>query len=156
MIHTAAATLDAVLLDELRRRRAELRESMTALEMALAAPAGNDHARWAVHVHVALVELSADLRLHVELTEGPGGLYTELREAAPRLAGAVERLCAEHVRLREGLDDLLMLLDGPYPASDVEAIRHGGTMVLAEFARHRQRGADLVYEAFEVDVGGET
>ena len=156
MTHTAAVTMDAVLLDELRRRRAELRESMMALEMALAAPAGSDHSRWAVRVHVALVELSADLRLHVDLTEGEGGLYTELREAAPRLSGAVERLCKEHVRLRQGLDDLLLLLDGPYPASDAEAIRYGGTMVLAEFARHRQRGADLVYEAFEVDVGGET
>ena len=155
MTHTTV-TLDAVLLDELRRRRSELRDSMSALESALASPAGIDHERWAVRVHVALVELSADLRLHVKLTEGPAGLYHDLREAAPRLTGAVDRLCDEHVRLRADLDDLLMMLDGLYPVSDVEAIRHGGTMLLVGFARHRQRGADLVYEAFEVDVGGET
>ena len=149
-------TLDAVLLDELRRRRAELRESLSALEMALAAPAGNGHERWAERVHVALVELAADLRLHVTLTEGPGGLYNELREADPRLSRAVDGLCAEHVRLHEDLDDLLLMLDTAYPSSVAEAVRHGGNMVLGGFARHRQRGEDLVYEAFKVDVGGET
>ena len=154
MTHTSV-TLDAVLLDELRRRRAELRESMGALETALASP-GSDHVHWTGRVHVALVELSADLRLHVEVTEEPGGLYTELREAAPRLTGAVDALCAEHARLRQGLDDLLMLLDGPNPVIVTEAVRQGGTRLLSEFSRHRQRGADLVYEAFEVDVGGET
>jgi hypothetical protein len=151
-----ALGLDHALLEEIRRRRAELRDSMGALEMALAGPVGSDHARWSGRVHVALVELSADLRLHVDLTEGPGGLYNELREASPRLSAAVDALCGEHTQLRRDLDDLLLLLDGPYPSSDAAAIRHGGTTVLGAFARHRQRGADLVYEAFAVDVGGET
>lgn len=51
---------DHALLEELRRHRAELRESMSAPEGALAAPAAADQARWAQRVHVALVELSGD------------------------------------------------------------------------------------------------
>ena len=151
-----AVGLDEVLLEELRRRRAELRESMTALEQALAAPATADPGRWAVRVHVALVELSADLRLHVNVTEGEGGLYHELRDAAPRLTSAVDVLTDEHAKLRQTLDELMMLLDGPYAVSDAAAIRYGATNLLGMFARHRQKGADLVYEAFSVDVGGET
>jgi len=149
-------TLDQALLDELRRRRAELRESMTALEHALAAPVTADPGRWAVRVHVALVELSADLRLHVDVTEGEGGLYSDLREATPRLSPAVDQLTHEHAKLRQTLDELMLLLDGPYPISDAAAIRYGATNLLGMFARHRQKGADLVYEAFSVDVGGET
>jgi hypothetical protein len=38
----------------------------------------------------------------------------------------------------------------------VEAIRDLGTTLLGHLARHRQRGADLVYEAYQADIGGET
>lgn len=65
---------EQAFVDALRRRRAELRESMSALELALAAPAPEGHPRWAERVHVALVEPSADFREHIDITEGPNGL----------------------------------------------------------------------------------
>ena len=40
-------------LESLRQRRAELRESMSALEQALAAPAADRKSVWAERVHVA-------------------------------------------------------------------------------------------------------
>lgn len=64
---------DQAFLEELRRHRAELRESMSALEGALAAPATADRARWAQRVQVALVELAGDFREHIDITEGPNG-----------------------------------------------------------------------------------
>jgi hypothetical protein len=69
-----SSSSDQAFLEELRRHRAELRDSMSALEDALAAPATADHARWAQRVHVALVELSGDFREHIDITEGPNGL----------------------------------------------------------------------------------
>ena len=77
---------DQAFLEELRRHRAELRESMSALEDALAAPATTDQTRWAQRVHVALVELSGDFRQHIDITEGPDGLYRDLLETSPRLS----------------------------------------------------------------------
>jgi hypothetical protein len=35
-------------------------------------------------------------------------------------------------------------------------VRELGTQLLATLSRHRQRGADLVYEAYQVDIGGDT
>jgi len=35
-----------------------------------------------------------------------------------------------------------------------EEVRVELTALLAALARHRQRGADLIYEAFAVDIGG--
>ena len=96
-MESSSSTPEQAFLAELRRHRAELRESMSALEDALAAPATTDRARWAERVHVALVELSGDFREHVDITEGPGGLYRDLLETAPRLSDAVAGLTQEHV-----------------------------------------------------------
>jgi hypothetical protein len=147
---------EQTFVKELRRRRAELRESMSALELALAGPAPEDQARWAERVRVALVELSADFGEHVDITEGPGGLYGELLQAAPRLSGSVARLTREHALIRGLVDDLLERVSPPGANEDVDRVRDLGTALLGRLLRHRQRGSDLVYEAFQIDIGGET
>jgi hypothetical protein len=145
------ATEQKALLESLRRRRAELRESMSVLENALAAPAGEPE-RWTEHVQSALMDLSADFAEHIELTEGSDGLYRELLDTAPRLADAVAHLTSEHVAIRDLLDDLL----ASDPTRDVHQVRELGTSLLGRLVRHRQRGSDLVYQAYEVDIGGDT
>ncbi len=142
-------------LEAVRRRRAELRESMSALELALAGPAPRGRERWVERVHVALVELSADLREHVDVTEGVDGLYVDIRATTPRLAGAVERLIEEHHQINELVADLLTRTDVP-GSDDVDQVRDLGTALLGKLVSHRQRGSDLVFEAYEFDVGGET
>ncbi len=143
-------------LDALRRHRAELRESMGALEQALAAPASGRAGAWAERVHVALVELSADLGEHITVTEGPDGLHRDIVTTAPRLSNAVERLTREHTAIASLVADLLGRASDPATGDGVEAIRDLGTTLLGHLARHRQRGADLVYEAYQADIGGET
>jgi len=54
------------------------------------------------------------------------------------------------------IGNLLARVGPPVPADQVDAIRAHGTALLARLARHRQRGADLIHEAYEVDIGGET
>ncbi len=73
-----SSTPEQPFLEQLRRRRAELLESMSAVEQALAAPAPGRQERWAERVHVALAELSADFDVHIAITESPDGLYREL------------------------------------------------------------------------------
>jgi hypothetical protein len=147
---------DADFLEELRRLRAELRESMSALEDALAAPATSDRERWAQRVHVAVVELAGDFREHVDMTEGPDGLYREVLTTSPRLSGAVDTLTGEHVLIRGQVDGLLSRVGAPGAVGDVDRVRDLGTALLGRLVRHRQRGSDLVYEAYEFDIGGET
>ena len=149
-------TSNRALLEELRRRRAELRESISALENALAAPATADQARWAERVLAALAELSGDLREHIDIAEGPDGLYRGLLETSPRLSDAVTGLTAEHARIRRQLDDLLARVAAPSAAVGVDSIRDSGTTLLGRLVRHRQRGSDLVFEAYAFDLGGET
>lgn len=143
-------------LENLRRRRAELLDSMRAVEQALAAPTPGREAYWAERVHVALVELAADFRVHVDITEGPSGLYGELVATAPRLAGKVARLTRAHVLIQERVDDALARAGAPDVTEHVDELRAHATAMLAELLRHRQYGSDLVFEAYAVDIGGET
>ena len=143
-------------IDALRRRRAELRESMSALELALASPALESQEHWEERIHVALVELSADFGDHIAITEGSDGLYHELLQTVPRLSGAVARLTRDHTVITRLLDDLLDHASTPTADKDVNNVRDLGTALLGALVRHRQRGSDLVYEAFQIDIGGET
>ena len=151
-----SSTSDLAFLEELRRHRAELRESMSALEDALAAPATADQARWAARVHAALVELAGDFREHIGITEGSDGLYHDLLEISPRLCDAVASLTHEHVLIRRQVDDLLIRVTAPGATEGVGKIRDVGTTLLGRLVRHRQQGSDLVFEAYEFDIGGET
>lgn len=141
---------------ELRRLRAELRESMSALEMALAVPASGRMAFWAERVAVALVELAGDFTTHITVTEGPDGLHADIVRAAPRLARAVERLTDEHELIAGLIEELLAIMRDPGAVTDVDSVRDPATELLGLLVRHRQRGADLIFEAYEADIGGET
>ena len=66
------------------------------------------------------------------------------------------RLAREHTQIRDLVDDLLTRARTSDSKEDVDKVRDDGTMLLGMLVRHRQRGSDLVYEAFELDVGGET
>ena len=42
----------------------------------------------------------------------------------------------------------------PVTNDDVADLRERGTDLLARLSRHRQRGADLIFEAYDTDIGG--
>ena len=140
----------------LRAHRSELRGSIAALEQALARPGPGRVEDWRRSVLVALEALSGDLREHIDFIEGPQGLHDEVLHAAPRLAGAVRRLVDDHLDLTRRLDELRSRVAAPPDDEDVEEVRGLGVALLGRLVRHRQAGADLVYEAYQVDIGGET
>ncbi|HEX5616125.1 MAG TPA: hypothetical protein VFZ83_13315 [Acidimicrobiia bacterium] len=138
-------------------QRAALRRSMVALEDAIAAPAGSGALAWSQRVHDALGEVARAWSVHTEVTEADGGLLDEIVQAAPRLANAVGRLRAEHGVIAEAIAEELAL-GGDITIGDdaawIEQRREALTRLLGLLARHRQRGADLTYEAYDVDLGG--
>jgi hypothetical protein len=154
---------EAEHLSEVRRRRAELLESINSLEQALAAPVPSGPIQWVQNVSAALLELSGDFRDHVELTEGPSGLYTRVNRTSPRLSHQVLRLTQDHKTLTELISDLLTLVGkaagsfarGDSMRADVDEVRDRGTALIAALVRHRQRGSDLMYEGYTVDIGGQ-
>lgn len=141
-------------LDAVRQRRAELRDTMGELERRLAAPASGRAVIWGEQVHAAVARLAVEFALHVEVTEGPDGLHQAILAGDLRLANAVAALTAEHAVMAEGIAALVAFTEPPVTPNDVTEVRDRGTALLARLARHRQRGADLVYEAYQTDIGG--
>lgn len=144
---------DAQSRQRVEERRERLRELMTELEQALAEPAARDAAAWRDGVRAVTDDLAEALDEHVEETERPNGLFDELTAIAPRLDERVGNLRGEHPRLIARLAALRAALDsdpsGPDPAAPA---RIAGVALLGELFRHRQAGADLLYEAYWVDV----
>jgi hypothetical protein len=141
-------------LDAVRVRRAELRETLSALEYTLASPASGRAVIWGEAVHASLVLLADDFSAHVEVTEGPGGLHQAILAGDLRLANAVGALTAEHEQMAEEVASLVADSAAPVTPNDVPDLRERATTLLGNLLRHRQRGADLIYEAYQTDIGG--
>ena len=118
---------------------------------------------WIQGVSTALLELSNDFRDHVELTEGPAGLYRKVIRTSPRLSHQVDRLTQDHNKLVALIAELLTLVGqaagsfarGASILDELDLARERGTALIAALVRHRQRGSDLMYEGYSVDIGGQ-
>ena len=104
-----------------------------------------------------MAELSADFDRHVAETEESNGHARGTCVAtAPRLSNLVRQFINDHATITGSIGDLLARASPPMAADEVDAVRELGTALLGRLARHRQHGADLIYEAYQVDLGGET
>jgi hypothetical protein len=75
----------------------------------------------------------------------------ELAAAAPRLANQISRVQDEHpVLANQVADSMVLVSDG----TDVDTVRSAVLNLLVAISRHRQNGADLVFDAYDVDIGG--
>ena len=142
-------------LEEARRRRTDLHRALIAVEQTISGPAVGRIREWTDKVAHQLRQLQYALEEHISVTERPGGLYEEIATQAPRLAGKVRRVGAEHPVLRERVSTLLgrfesMPIGDAWPLEDARA---DVQRLLGRIVQHRQLGADLVWEAYSVDVG---
>jgi hypothetical protein len=139
--------------DRSRRHRRGVTQAATELEDALASPAGlTDH--WIDDVRGRLADITVAFRLHVDQSEGPDGLLQEIIRVAPHLAPGVERAKRDH----QAILDELTLVHGVISETDdenlVSDVRERGMLLLQRITSHRQHGADLIYDAYSVDVEG--
>jgi hypothetical protein len=144
-------------LDDVRLRRAGLKAALSGLELALAAPFAN-RVDWVMNVRAALTDVHEVWTRHIVGTEAPGAFLDELVTEAPRLSKPASRLRREHSDILATIVRAEKRLAAP-PDDDAyvtwaEELRVELTALLAALARHRQRGADLVFEAYAVDLGG--
>ncbi|MGZ5214044.1 MAG: hypothetical protein ACXWXM_10015 [Actinomycetota bacterium] len=143
-------------LGEARKRRQTLHDAIVQLEMAISSPAAGRVAEWSGQVTKDMVGVRDAFEQHVIVTEKPSGLYEEIMELAPRLVGTVKRLQDEHPAIEGSVVKLLARLeagevDGSWP---LDKARDDLQRLMGAVVRHRQKGADLVWEAYNVDIGG--
>ncbi|MEU8260348.1 hypothetical protein AB0C02_06965 [Micromonospora sp. NPDC048999] len=89
----------------------------------------------------------------VRVTEGPAGLYAALLHEAPRLDRGVRLLTGEHAAIAAAI--VALQRAAALPGVSAEELRERVGRLLSALDRHRQHGADLLWEAYQADLGGE-
>jgi hypothetical protein len=147
-------------LEAAKGQRLSLRRAIAGLEEALAATDDPDGLGGLdglpTRLIPALERLQEVFAVHVEVTEAPGGLYQEILENAPRLANRVTRFRREHTDITEAIRRGLAECADAGDPDAVQALRDHSVRLFADLVRHRKRGLDMVYEAYHVDIGGES
>ena len=118
----------------------------------MAGAAGDDVDGWAARASTAALDMRSVLKHHVGETEASGSFYDDVAEHFPNLIPAANRLKAEHGPLRAGVDELIETLSVVHDDAGVERARAQALELLRALFEHRHRGADLVYDAYNVDV----
>ena len=147
--HQATQALEAAA-----QRRRELRDALVALEHAISSPS-QDAETWREGVAAQLAALGDAFAEHVAETEGAGGLYDEMEEIAPHVHGKARRLREEHPPLTQAIVDAAVRFAVPFTeGADLDAVRDDMQRLMGRVVRHRSHGADLVWAAYELDIGG--
>jgi hypothetical protein len=141
--------IPATVLGGVRERRAGLGQAMRDLEAAAAAAPSD---AWMGGLRSALARLERAFADHIAITEGPAGLHRTLLEDAPRLEVPVRKLQDQHRAIESALEELASEL-GAGDGNGIDTSRERAETILALLSRHRRQGADLVYEAYQVDLG---
>lgn len=133
-----------------------LRHARQAMDDAIIAPS-TDATHWAGGMREALDELAGILRRHQDASERPGGTLEEMAALQPRLTPRLDRSRAEHVPLIERAEGLRDSASRQMEAGsvDVDRLRQDVGRLQSDVRRHMAVGIDLMYEAYERDMGGE-
>jgi hypothetical protein len=144
-------------LQEAAKRRRTLHEALVGLEFAISSPATGRIPDWTGLVTKEITAVRDAWEQHVDGTEKPDGLYEEIVTTSPRFSGTIDRLRDEHPEITEAVEQMLARLEQveigglPWPLEDA---RDDLQRFIGRIIRHRQKGADLVWEAYNLDIGG--
>jgi hypothetical protein len=144
-------------LQEAAKRRRTLHEAIVGLEYAISSPAAGRIPDWTRLVAKEVTAVRDAWDQHVDTTEKPSGLYEEIVATSPRLVGTVDRLRNEHPDISDAVGLMVERIESveigglEWPLDDA---RDDLQRFIGKVVRHRQKGADLVWEAYNVDIGG--
>jgi hypothetical protein len=141
-------------IEQARQQRAGVRAATDRLERAAASAARGRTRDWCDVLTLRLSELGTAFRHHIEVTEAGDGLFAEIIATAPRLAHSTEELRRDHREIEAAIDKALAKLASTATPDQttVEEADDAALDVIKRISHHRHLGAELVYDAFQVDI----
>ena len=129
-------------------RRQALYDAMLSLEANATRATGRED--WASGVRGALIDLDNAMHRHIDEIEGPGGLFAEVIDRAPHLASVVVELREDHDDLVTGCQNAIEAIEtDEFDAGEVRRLVLG---ILGRLTTHRQRGSELLFDTYNVDL----
>ena len=138
------------------RDHGEILSAVHRLEAALASPAPGREPAWKHRAGAALVGVLDSLNVHRESAENEGGVIAEA-EALLGRPPALATARSEHARLLKDASELLADLETRRddPMLTCPAVRQRAWDLASALRSHQALEADLILEAFDLDIGGE-
>jgi hypothetical protein len=129
--------------------------AMERLRGALTHAAPDGGGGWARDVEGELREVRSGIEAHREAAEAADGMLAQVEEAMPGAHFRLEGLRKDHSELLAAADALLAEAGRRGVGGDgaAEAVRHEAALLLTRLRNHQEREVDLVFDAFESDLG---
>lgn len=137
---------------QVQQRRERMFEATRMLQRRSRDP-GEDLDQWRTELAEAVDLVEEVLAAHIAGTEEAGGFFQELvHESGGRLSASVKRLRRDHERSNELVGELHDALDAQADPAELGQV---ADELFAQLEAHRHRGADLLWQAYGQDIGGE-
>lgn len=127
-------------------------EAMHALEEAVGRAASGDLDGWMQAVRTALEHLETAFIEQRASYEDPIGLMAEIAQDHPRLRTWVRQLRHRWIELETNARTLRQTLESSADLHEAYEIRERVRWLMGAIRHHREREADLVFEALDVDL----
>lgn len=153
-IHTPARP-EQSNLDTSHADRERSLDALHALELHAGSAAPGREPEWLTSVHDALTSFQHALRIQIDGAVAEDSLLTAVSSDAPRLLRPVHALRRRYQAISDDVATLIRQLDGNPKDDTIDAtdIRQALDRLASELRYQRAREADLVYEAYAVDLG---
>jgi hypothetical protein len=138
------------LRGEVAARRQDFYDALRELEASIARPSGRPD--WLSDVISALTGLGDTLERHIAQVEGANGLFDDIMASTPRLSAEISGLRQEHHTLTTSWQRAWEMANADTDP-DPDILRRRINALLGRLAIHRQRGSELVFDAYNLDVG---
>ncbi len=150
---TATVTVNPAFLQEIKEVNQELWQSLADLRKRCSRPIATGMCR---HLVDWLSELRDQLALHFALEEAYG-YFDEPLHVAPQLAEKADHLRSEHQELYSEFSDLVDRAERMFFAGQTAALAVWVGPRFLDFDHrlrsHEDRENELIYDAFDVDIG---
>ena len=141
-------------LETSRLDRARSLDALHELELVTGSAAPGRETQWLKDVREALAILEAALGTQQMNASNTKSAFSDIEQDAPRLARRVVQLRDQYGNLSEAARELRIVVDAAAPESlDVADLRRHLEQLGTELRYLRGREADLIYEAYTVDLG---
>ena len=145
---------DSVALAENRADRERSLHALQELEFRAGSPAPGREGQWLGQVLRALDALEEMLAIQHENSAEEGSILSDIQRDQPRLHNRVVQLRRDYRDLHEAVSRLHAQLESTPPDRlHFADVRQQLDRVATELRYQRAREADLIYEAFNVDLG---
>jgi len=135
----------------LRAERSSIRRACARIQNLLTDAVVSGQTAVPAELTLAIGTLVERWTRHVRLAEAPDGLLEQIVTDAPRLSNRVARMGAEHAVVSTELRSAQELLAAPAP--DLAGVRQLVTWAVEAIEGHRHRGNQLIYDAYNLDIG---